>query len=322
MGFADLMKRASEMREKLSNSKRLELYADTDVDGFVSMYLLTKYLKKEAPFLRIRMHVVKRHNVHPDKRSVLLDMDVEGSGFVIDHHKPVSRHDNVLNPYLFVNSEPHIYNTGFLVYLMYRREINSSGDLWKVALTSIADSTFDSLRRYYYGIEKKKLDTAVKLIGASLPNYYSEVYKRLMVYSTLDQFIRDDFLVRQREEFKRTLKRLINRINAFFKYKLGPVRFYQIDPQYKRYKSPLAGVLSKKYKHDVVAVGYEENGEAVLSLRCKGCSENLDVVCRSVARKYGGRGGGHPGAAALRVPLSFDEVAEELYSAILSINNA
>ena len=309
---------------KLPRSGRLLIVADDDADGVLSAHLFARYVHKRNPYLSILITITQRERMtdilaeHPDYTPVLLDLsptpqlagylDETGrKAFAVDHH-PWNEHPHTLtgyNPHLLGVPNASKYNTGFLVYLLFRNEINKSGDLWKVAVTSFGDSCYDYLKPYYYGLDERTVELAAHMVGSVSPEKLPVLFSVLEETKDIGEFVGNEELLRMKREFERGLHDILSNLD---KYLVEGGKNYQIivlPPERARFKSAVATVASKRNPDVLFAVGILEDGIYNFSLRYQQARErkvHLGVFASNLGRRWGTNGGGHAPAAGLRVP--------------------
>ncbi len=333
------MEEGKRFLSKMPRSGRFLLIADNDTDGIVAAHLFARYFHRRSPYSSLLIVVTNRDRVldvlreHPGYVPVFLDItpseDVvkyleaeKRTAYVIDHHPCSCDGPLVLfNPHLLNIPNASRYNTGFLVYVLFRDEVVKGGDLWKVAVSSFGDSSYDFLKPHFYGLDKRTVELASHMVGSGEEKDLPLIFSVLEEAEGIDDFVGNEDLLRLKEDFERKLKELVSNIEEYSLYRDETLLVALLPPEFSRFKSAVATVYSKRNPDLVVAVGTKENGWYSFSLRCQNAQErrmHLGVFARNEARKWGTRGGGHAPAAGLRVPLeALDEFVADIRTYVM-----
>ena len=89
----------------------------------------------------------------------------------------------------------------------------------------------------------------------------------------------------------------------------------------RKLRSPLSTILSDRFPDKVFIVGQRSNGYVEYSLRCQNYEKrgvHLGEIAREAAKLFGGRGGGHPPAAGLKIPVEKEEEFRRWVREVLS----
>ncbi len=309
----ELLQKREEILKPLRTAKRLLIIGDDDADGIIAAHLLSKYVSRLNPYVSILISFPPREDIdreveqHKNYTPVFLDTRPkkfpEGSIF-IDHH-PVDAPENVyaFNPHLLGIKDASRYNTGFLVYLLFRDEIEKGGDLWKVAVSSYHDASYDFLRNFFKEFDMEKIKKADNYISAAVPNEIPHLLSLLERSKTLDEFLSDEKLKEIAEERERIFKELLNNYEKYCVHCEGRRIILLLPEEYSIFKNSLSTALSFRNPEKIIAVGTKKGQMYDFSLRFQGAEKeeiHLGKMARELSQKWGGSGGGHAPAAGIK----------------------
>ena len=341
MDVGKLMEEGKKFLSKLPRSGRILLLADDDADGIISAHLFARYYHKRSPYTSILISVLRREEVpgeileHPGYVPILLDISpdrpilelAESSAlriFVVDHHPVVRTSPRIVqfNPHLYGIPHASRYNTGFLVFLLFRDDIVKNGDLWKVAVSSFGDSSYDYLKSFFYGLDRHAIEIASHIVGSVGHEKLGLLFSALEESHSVEDFIAIDELISLKKEFEKTLLDLVSNVEAYCHYCEGRIRVILLPEELARFKSAVATVYSKRNPDLLVAVGVKEGNWYNFSLRMQRASESgvhLGRFASRLSSLWGTRGGGHAPASGIKVPVDrLDEFVYELRALLSS----
>ncbi len=335
MDVGRLIEEGKRFLSKLPRSGRILLLADDDADGIMSAHLFARYYHKRSPYTSILISIVRREEVpseileHPGYIPILLDispdrpiLDLANSSalkiFVVDHHPVNETSPRIIqfNPHLYHVPHASRYNTGFLVFLLFRDDIIKHGDLWKVAVSSFGDSSYDYLKSFFFGLDRHAIEVASHIVGSVGQEKLGLLFSALEEARSVEEFIAVDELISLKKEFEKTLLNLVSHVEDYCHFCEGRIRVILLPEELARFKSAVATVYSKRNPDLLVAVGVKEGPWYNFSLRMQRASENgihLGEFASKLSTLWGTRGGGHAPASGIKVPVErLDEFVSEL----------
>ncbi len=317
---------AKKFRDALLKEKEIIIYHDTDQDGIVAGALLQDLLERHG--IKVKALAADRDAIkfEPGKVYVLADIrisdkiakDAEEKGirlYYIDHHEPdaLPKGAIILNPHMLnnINEDPFRWNTGLLAWIV--REMDESSE-WKAAAAHWADHSIgrhseEWIKHVYDKYGEDTIVEAARRMGLAehFPDRITENDVREIVKCAQHpkEILEHPTLKELNEIFRREFDRLSKEIQEHPLLKTEKLVYHIIESSVYKIKSPLATVLSDGDPDKIWIIGQEENGMINYSLRCQNATKlgiHLGEIAKEAAREFGGRGGGHPPAAGLRIP--------------------
>ncbi len=315
---------AKALKELVNTHKRVLIIADTDVDGITSASMLSRWLEdtgKEHSVVFIDRDqlndVVKRvdRNTLPVIMDIRITKDhsIPEKTVVIDHHEPEKYTGFHINPWLkkdVLNVEPYRVNTSMIVYYLTGRE----NDDYLAVIGNVADKGdgphSEGLRKkVFQKYGKEVIEQAIKNIGVleHTDEVTPEDVHNVVKYSTSPKDI----------AFNNRLKQLSDKIsNEIEKHLRGAgedediIIYKVIESPFKKIKSPVSTILASRFPEKVVVIGQKEGNVINYSLRFSSAERygvHMGNIAKEAASLFGGKGGGHPPAAGLKVPAEKEE---------------
>ncbi|NPA86508.1 MAG: hypothetical protein GXO00_00675 [Candidatus Diapherotrites archaeon] len=336
MDVGRLMEEGRRFLSKLPRGGRLLVVADDDTDGIIAAHLFAKYYQRKNPYSSVLVDIIRREELpaslqeHPSYTPVILDISPDASIshpstlYVVDHHPPNSPPSNAVffNPHLLNIPRASKYNTGFLVFLLFRDDIVRNNDLWKVAVSSFGDSSYDYLKSFFYGIDRRAVELASHVVGSVDREHLPELLSALEESKSIEDFLAHEELLSLKRDFEKQLLELVNNLEEHCFHCEEKLKIILLPPELSRFKSAVSTVYSKRNPDTLVAVGVKEGPLYNFSLRFQRAEEagvHLGRFASSFSSLWGTKGGGHAPAAGLRIPPeALEELVIELRRLLLS----
>ena len=311
-----LVEASREMRDKLLSLEEVTIFHDTDPDGVFSAAILEDFLLKNG--VRVNAFGRDREKVRFGGNVALLDLAYRygrrpGTIFYIDHHEPDKLPENVhpLNPWLLGVENPFKWNTSLLAWLV--ADQNKEYE-WAAAAGHWADHcVHEPTKKWIESVKERyggDILTAAKFVG--LAKYFDEVSPdevRELVRGAASPT--DIVANRKLQRLNKIIEEELRRHLEVLEAERGPVVTYIVDTPIKKLKSPLSTIISDRYPETIYVICQQKGEDLDCSLRFQEAIRygvHLGEVAREAARLFGGSGGGHPPAAAVRIPLEHRDV--------------
>lgn len=308
-----LVKTAEDLRKKLLEEKKIRIFHDTDPDGIFSAAILEDFLEKRG--LEVEACGTGREGVEFGGAVVLLDIAYKygkqpGTIYYIDHHEPerLPLPDNVysLNPWLLNLKNPFRWNTSLLAWLVAGQEETYE---WMAAAGHWADHCINEFTKNWVGkiINKygDSIAAAAKYVG--LAKYFEDISPDSMrelvrSASSPEEIVSHPKLRNLNKIMENEIKYYLSILGS----ERGPVVVYIVETTIKKLKSPLSTIISDRYPDTIYVICQRDDKYLDCSLRFQNAVQHgihLGNVAKDAARLFGGSGGGHPPAAAVKIPL-------------------
>ncbi len=326
------------------DDKLYHIEHDTDMDGFASGVITTVALQRMG-FDAYPYPVERSKTFVPEKGALFLtDLALSGEPadvareaakegknvYALDHHPWTNGVEKYLhayvNPHLIAEvPSPSQWNAGFLAYLTFRERVMDYD--WLAAISVYTDRCETEWSRFLierFGREK------VQRAGDMLTAYIATAEDIQELDWILLREVNGIDDVLSREEFRAAEERFES---AVAKYVENPQKFAILWDEKKKIAvletsesyhginsvvSTRLSFLPELRDWVILVLGKEEDGTVKGSLRCQEWDRrriHLGEVASELARRFGGRGGGHPMAAGMKIPpdVRTENVAEALY---------
>lgn len=283
---------------------------------------VVKEILREKPFVVIFLDVP---SVEKDLLKFLKKIKV----IVLDHHPPQKYPKRVIysNPRLFDYSA--YLPTSCLSYYVWKKFFDGNKILWISAIGTLADwgvkgckFLFRELKRKYPELIKTEIDQK-RIFEDSLLGELCRLVDSLNIVEGKKGAERAARLLAECESFWDLIKgkgkysifrnyngkveKEFSRILEDFrkeKIEKEKVIFYVFESKFKL-KSRLATLLKEKYRDKIVVIGQKSGKWIDLSLRVNyGKRIDLSEIMEKIKKKMKISGGGHPKAAAARIPFN------------------
>ena len=303
---------------------------DVDMDGFASGIITTVALRRMGhdaypyPMERSKTFVPERGAIfftdialNGEPADVVKTASSQGKHvYAIDHHPWEQGIENNLkafvNPHLSGIEEASQWNAGFLAFLTFREHVMDYD--WLAAISVYTDSCIRPWSQFLidrYGYDKVKeagdMMTAYIATSQDLRDLDWIILDRL---NSIDDVLNyRPFIVAQRKFESAVQKYLDDPKNyALIWDENKKIAVLETKEQYNQINSVVSTRLSflPEFKDWIIIVlGQEADGTIKGSLRCQTWEQrgiHLGKTASEIAEALGGKGGGHPMAAGMRIP--------------------
>ncbi len=321
---------------ELKKEKSVILYHDTDPDGIVAGALLEGLLERLG--IEVKSRGISRYEIRfdPGRSYILSDIRLDSAIasqlkengarlYYVDHHEPDEVPERVVyfNPWLMGDVEfpvrPYAYNTALLAWIL---EGLSQKHEWKVAAAHFTDHAEDDhTREWMEEMRKKYGKETIERVGVFLslaqtfPDEisYDEMREIVKRAKTPEDVLKNERLRSLWEIYQKEFKEWLERTRKATKEE-NVVYLVIEGVKSRKLRNAVATVASDEFPGKVFVIGQREGDYVDYSLRFQGYEKHgvhLGEVAREAGEKFGGRGGGHPPAAGLRIPVEKEEEFRE-----------
>ena len=325
--------------EELGKEREVVLYHDIDPDGIVSGALLEELL--EGMGIKVRSKGVRRYDINfePGRTYLLADIRIDRpiadaakeervKLFYIDHHEPdeIPRSTIHFNPWLMKDVEfpvkPYSYNTALLVWIL--SNLPEEHD-WKVAAAHFTDHAEDEHTRSWmeemgkrYGRETIERVGNFISLALSYPEEvpYDEMREVVRRAQKPEDIIENEKLRKLWNKYEKELNLWLEKVRELAK-KNRIVYTVMEGAENKRLRGAVSTILSDEFPDNVFILGQKEGNYIEYSLRFRKNEDyniHLGEIAKEAGDRFQGRGGGHPPAAGLRIPVEREKEFREWIS--------
>lgn len=303
---------------------------DVDMDGFASGIITTIALRRMGH--EAYPYPMERSRVFVPEQGALFLTDIALNGepvdvvktaysqgknvYAIDHHPWVQGVENKLkafvNPHHAGVSEASQWNAGFLAFLTFREHVMDYD--WLAAISVYTDSCIRPWSQFLidrYGYERVKqagdMMTAYIATSQDLRDLDWIILDRL---NSIDDVLNYRPFIVAQKKFESAVQKYLDDPKAYARLwdEKNKLAVIETKEKYNQINSVVATRLSFVPEfHDwiIIVLGQDMDGTIKGSLRCQNWEEqkiHLGEIASEIAESLGGKGGGHPMAAGMRIP--------------------
>ncbi|HID09057.1 TPA: hypothetical protein EYP13_02410, partial [Candidatus Micrarchaeota archaeon] len=234
----------------------------------------------------------------------------------------------VLNPHYIPNvPQPSRWNAGFLTYLTFR-DVAADYD-WLAAVsvytdTCVAPWNQHLVNRFGYDVVRRAGDLLTAFIATT--DDLSELdYVLLNEIHNIKDVISDERFIRAEREFESTVAKYVNdpKSHALLWDETRKVAVIETREAYLQINSVVStriSLLPRFRDWIIVVIGKDPDSDGYkASIRCQNWEKrgHMGELARKICERIGGKGGGHPPAAGLRIPRGKKEALVEALQSLL-----
>ncbi len=319
---------------------------DTDMDGFAAGIIATVALRRMG--YEAYPYPKERSRAFVPEQGAIFFTDIALNGepvdvvnaantqkknvYAIDHHPWEQGVEKKLkafvNPHLLSNiPEPSQWNAGFLAFLTFREHVMDYD--WLAAISVYTDSCIRPWNQFLidrYGYERvKKAGDMMTAYIATSQDLRDLDWIILDSLGSIDDVLNyKPFIVAQRK-FESAVQKYLENPKAYSHVwdEKRKVAILETKERYNQINSVVSTRLSflPEFRDWIIVVlGQEEDGTIKGSLRCQDWERrgvHLGKIASEIAESLGGRGGGHPMAAGMRIPAHrIERVVKKIEGAV------